>query len=322
MEEHFGQMRQTLGNTQKPSAFMTQTEVTYYRKASGSQYCPDRNEQQKKVYDEFFFVKNHETSDKALYDKYKAYESKRKLYSTLSKIMWLPFLLGLILTIISQVTDWVGAKALWIVLLVLGAIMIIGCIVMSTRAKRLAGQYFGEYLRSKKSTPEKLMSIDEYFAQIDLKINSMELDKVGVKMFDFTESQEFTNEPMIFKTQILRDYSYYLKINGDYYSSTEQLSMWFFTEKELYLYKINFDMTCNVQEEETHEFFYNEIDDISTKVYKNYITLGNDKIETCTITFEITVQGQVLKFEFDANDKKVLELLKLRQLIRERKSNF
>ena len=81
-------------------------------------------------------------------------------------------------------------------------------------------------------------------------------------------------------------------------------------------------MTCNIQEEETHEFFYNEIDDISTKVYKNYVTFGNDKFEICTITFEITVQGQVLKFEFDADDKKVLDLLKLRQLIRERKSNF
>lgn len=321
MIENKSKFKKGTNNAQSTSAYVTKKDVGYYRFAAGSQFCPNRNKQQQRIYDEFFFVKNYESRDESLNNKFKEFSDKQKKCLMLSRVMLLPFILGLLLTILANVIEF-GLKALWIILMVMGAVGGIAFVVAEKRFKKIAGKYFTDYERSVKKEPDKLMSVEDYLNEKSLKIKSMDLDKVGVKMFDFVENQEFASEPLIYRSQILRDYSYYVKAKGNYYSSTEQLSMWFFTAKELYLYKINFDMTCNIQEEETHEFFYNEIDDISTKVYKNYVTFGNDKFEICTITFEVTVQGQVLKFEFDADDKKVLDLLKLRQLIRERKSNF
>lgn len=325
MAENNGQFQQAMNNarmsnTQSSSVYATR-EVGYYRKASGNQFCPNRNEQQEKIYNEFFFVKNRESKDESLNEKSMGFAAKQKICSKISTGAWGPLILGIILIIVSSVAKF-GAKGLWITLLIISAIVEIASLIMGNKYKKLSEKYAADYERSIKVSPEKLMSTEDYLKEKAKKIDSMELDKVGVKMFDFTETQKFTNEPLTFRTQIFRDYSYYVKVKGNLYSSTEQLSMWFFTAKELYLYRINFDMTCNIQEEETHEFFYNEIDDISTKVYKNYIDLGKDRIEICTITFEVTVQGQVLIFEFDSNDKKVVDMLKLRQLIRERKSKF
>lgn len=321
MIDNKSQIKKETNSGQSDSAFVTKKEVEYYRLASGSQFCPNRNEQQQRIYNEFFFVKNYERRDEGLNNKSKEFLGKQRKCLMFSRVMLLPLILGLLLTILANSIGF-GLKALWIILMVVGAVGGIAFVIAGNKFKKIAEKYFKDYEQSIKKAPDKLMSVEDYLNEKSLKIKSMDLDKVGVKMFDFADDQEFASEPLIYRSQILRDYSYYVKVQGNYYSSTEQLSMWFFTAKELYLYKINFDMTCNIQEEETHEFFYNEIDDISTKVYKNYVTFGKDKFEICTITFEITVQGQVLKFEFDADDKKVLDLLKLRQLIRERKSNF
>ena len=110
------------------------------------------------------------------------------------------------------------------------------------------------------------------------------------------------------------------KNNNSLHSSTQHVTYLYFTDEQLFVYKIQFDMCCNMQEEWASEFFYKDICDVSSYTRKNVLKAEDFEFEYSTVSFEIIATNSKIGFDLDGDNENVDSIQAMKQKIRDKKS--
>lgn len=279
--------------------------IGYFRYQDDNQIVIQRDELQKKILEEYFIIKNYQTSDQSL-------AKKSKQFSIISVIS---LILGLILTIVGGVSLSGGAKG---VCVGFGVLFLILSIIMFI----LFLHYKKKYASSIKIGPKKVMTDLEYEALVRKRIEEMPIvETLGLERLGLDAEKVKMIKPIILSDKVITDYS--LKVYNPntktLHSSTQYIMLLYFTEDQLYVYKIQFDMCCNAQEEWTCEFFYKDICDVSTHVDKNTLKIGDYRFEYSTVSFRIVATNSEIGFSIDGMNQNISSIQAMRQKIREKK---
>jgi hypothetical protein len=118
---------------------------------------------------------------------------------------------------------------------------------------------------------------------------------------------------------------------GRWVSSSYEVAWLFFSNTQIYLYSMRFNLDQDKKEESTQEFFYKDVTALTT-LTRNYTSaedegkdrvkvLGDKKIEVETTVFQITVPGEKLIVAMDSDEvpghEAVVQAMK--QKLREKK---
>ena len=235
----------------------------FYRKQKQTQsdvVCK-RNEEQENLFMNYFHVVNYRTTTcspvlKALADS----------FFMLMIGFAIGGLCGLIFGIIDEVSFGIA----------LGVIFLVGAVVSLI----LRVLYQKKFEATVKSTiaPLNLISHDEYEALVEKRIESMNLYPISLEKLGIDDSQVEEVRPIILRDKSIIDTSMktYDPEDGTIHSSTQHVTVIYFTNDQLFVYKVLFDMCCNLKTEWTSEFFYQDICDISTKTSTNIIVLEDE----------------------------------------------
>ena len=279
----------------------------YYRniRANVEQPVIKRTAEQQKIYDEYFVVENYRNTT--------CDPSAKKTSELLRYISIALAAVGGIITVINIFT---GKKG-FIIFGILCLIAAIGCVIASK-------SFFKKFENSIKSSlaPEKLLSHDEYEGLVAKKIEEMNVVQLGLNRLGLDESQVEEVKPIILKDRALIDTSLHVfdSEKGVIHSSTQHVTLLYFTNEELFVYKIEFDMCCNKQQEWTSEFFYEDICDITTNIDKNILELGSEKLEYSTVSFNVIASNSSIGFSVDGDNPNVSSINGMKQKIRDRKN--
>lgn len=260
-----------------------------------SRWCPDnqpvigRSPEQQKLVDKYFIVKNNATSNKALMG-----------------VGVIAMIVGVILAI-----AFFATRLKTIALLVVGLILVAIAVVM-----------FIMFSKSKKlSPPSDIISHDAYEQAVKTKIKELDIRNKGLLHLGLDEDQVKEIEPLVFTDDEVIDISLvaYDSAAGKVHSSTQNVMLVYFTDEQLLVYKLRFDMCCNKQEEWTAELFYVDICDVSTYITKNVLDLCGGYIDYSTLKANIVATNSEISITM-ANDKtRYAGIQAMRQKIRERK---
>lgn len=280
-------------------------ENGHYRYQDDKQVVIKRNEEQQRIKDEYFVVKNIETTtcDSSL-------KKKAKKFKVASSVMlWIGIILGAIGIIGDKTT-----------LLVIGIISVIASIV----CKIVNSKLLKKFQESIKVTvaPKKLMTDAEYEELVAKRIEAMNIGQVSLDKLGLDPDQVKEIQPIILKDKVIKDHSFRVKNkeNGSLHSSTQHVTYLYFTDEQLFVYKIVFDMCCNMQEEWASEFFYKDICDVSSYTTKNVLAIDDFKFEYSTVSFEIIASNSKIGFDVDGDNENVGSIQAMKQKIRERKA--
>lgn len=277
----------------------------YYRYQDDAQDVVKRTKEQQKILEEYFIVPNVRTTTcKPQY---------RVTADVLNIIKIFAFILGVILTIIG-----IFGEKTW---LVLGIILLIGGVTCHFVAKYFIKQFESSIKYS--DAPKALMTDDEYERLVNEKIEKMNVISLGLNRLGLDASQIEEIKPIILRDKVLTKTS--LRVYNDddntLHSSTQYVTLLYFTDTQLFVYKIQFDMCCNLQEEWTSEFFYQDICDVSTYVENNVLEIGEKtKIEYSTIAFKIIAPNSSIGFDMDGDNENVASIQAMKQKIRDKKN--
>ena len=227
----------------------TEEPAGYYRTAPDKQVVIKRTEEQQRIVDEYFIVKKYKvtTCDPEL-------QKKANTAKLVSNILLWP---GIGLAVLGIAVDM-------ILLTVIGAIAAIAGIVCKVVNKKLIKR-FEESIKVTVG-PKKLMSDEEYEQLVREKIESMNIAELGLEKLGLDPDQVKEINPIIIQDQVITDTSFTVRNETTHalHSSTQYVTYLYFTDEELFVYKIQFDMCCNTQDEWTSEFFYKDICDVSS----------------------------------------------------------
>lgn len=277
----------------------------YYRYQEDNQIVVKRTEEQQRIVDEYFVVKNIKTTtcDSSL-------KKKAKLFGTISSCL---LILGVIVAVGGFIVE---IPALG----VLGIAAAIGGIV----CKIISNQTMKNFEESIKVTvaPRKLMTDAEFEALVDKKIESMDIAQLGLDRLGLDSDQVKEIRPIVLRDKVINNRSFTVrnKENRSVHSSTQYVTYLYFTDEQLFVYKIQFDMCCNMQEEWTSEFFYKDICDVSSYTSRNILTIGDIKFEYSTVSFNIIASNSQIGFEIDGDNENVGSIQAMKQKIREKKA--
>ncbi len=280
-------------------------EKGHYRYQNDNQVVIKRNEEQQRIKDEYFVVKNIETTtcDSSLKKKAK------KIKAASGAMLWIGIILGAI--------GIIGDKT---ALLVIGIISVIASIV----CKIVNSKLLKKFQESIKVTvaPKKLMTDAEYEELVAKRIEAMNIGQVSLDKLGLDPDQVKEIQPIILKDKVIKDHSFRVKNkeNGSLHSSTQHVTYLYFTDEQLFVYKIVFDMCCNMQEEWASEFFYKDICDVSSYTTKNVLAIDDFKFEYSTVSFEIIASNSKIGFDVDGDNENVGSIQAMKQKIRERKA--
>lgn len=280
-------------------------EKGYYRYQNDNQVVIKRNEEQQRIKDEYFVVKNIETTTCDSLLKKKA----KKIKAASSAMLWIGIILGAI--------GIIGDKT---ALLVIGIISVGASIVCRIVNSKL----LKKFQDSIKVTvaPKKLMTDAEYEELVAKRIEAMNIGQVSLDKLGLDPDQVKEIQPIILKDKVIKDHSFRVKNkeNGSLHSSTQHVTYLYFTDEQLFVYKIVFDMCCNMQEEWASEFFYKDICDVSSYTTKNVLAIDDFKFEYSTVSFEIIASNSKIGFDIDGDNENVGSIQAMKQKIRERKA--
>ncbi len=283
-------------------------EKGYYRYQNDNQVVIKRNEEQQRIKDEYFVVNNIETTtcDSSLKKKAK------KIKSISSAMLWIGIILGSI--------GIIGDKT---ALLVIGIISVVASIVCRIVNSKLLKK-FQESIKVTVA-PKKLMTDAQYEELVAKRIEAMDIGQVSLDKLGLDPDQVKEIQPIILKDKVIKDHSFRVKNkeNGSLHSSTQHVTYLYFTDEQLFVYKIVFDMCCNMQEEWASEFFYKDICDVSSYTSRNVIEFGEnnkDSFEYSTVSFEIIASNSKIGFDIDGDNENVGSIQAMKQKIRERKA--
>ncbi len=280
----------------------------WYRYQEDNQVVIKRNEEQQRIKDEYFVVENFKTTtcDSSLKKKAK------KIKSASSAMLWIGIILGAI--------GIVGDKTALLVIGIISVVASIVCrIVKSTLLKR-----FQESIKVTVAY-KKLMTDAEYEELVAKRIESMNIGQVSLDKLGLDPDQVKEIQPIILKDKVIKDHSFKVKNekNGNLHSSTQHVTYLYFTDEQLFVYKIVFDMCCNMQEEWASEFFYKDICDVTSYTNRNVIKFGKegkDSFEYSSVSFEIIASNSKIGFDIDGDNENVGSIQAMKQKIRERKA--
>lgn len=277
----------------------------YYRYQDDIQDVIKRSAEQQKLFEEYFVVPNLRTvTCKPEY---------RIASDVLNIVKIFALILGVFFAVIAIVSD-----TIW---LALGLFLFVSGI-----ACHFIGKYFAkQFDLSIKITdaPRKLMTDEEYEKIVKEKIESMDMISLGLKRLGLDGSQIEEIKPIVLTDKAMTDTSLrvYNKTDGTLHSSTQCVTLLYFTDSQMFVYKIQFDMCCNEQKEWMSEFFYEDICDISTHVEKSVLTVSEEqKIEYSTVEFEIIASNSSIGFVLQGDDANIGSIQGMKQKIRDKRN--
>lgn len=280
-------------------------EKGYYRYQNDNQVVIKRNEEQQRIKDEYFVVKNIETTTCDSLLKKKA----KKIKAASSAMLWIGIILGAI--------GIIGDKTALLVIGIMSVVASIVCRIVNSKLLK-------KFQDSIKVTvaPKKLMTDAEYEELVAKRIEAMNIGQVSLDKLGLDPDQVKEIQPIILKDKVIKDHSFRVKNkeNGSLHSSTQHVTYLYFTDEQLFVYKIVFDMCCNMQEEWASEFFYKDICDVSSYTTKNVLAIDDFKFEYSTVSFEIIASNSKIGFDIDGDNENVGSIQAMKQKIRERKA--
>ena len=285
----------------------------WYRTQNVSQPVVKRTEEQQRIVDEYFIVRKYETTTCV-----SAYKKKYKRINPIANII---ILIGLVVSCVSFIkVDFNFEDAWGSSWFVIGLFVILGGVI----CKSVAKSYKNKFDESIKSTtaPKKVMTDEEYEKLVDEKIETMDIAQLGLDRLGLDSDQVKEIHPIVIRDKVIdNDYSFTVYNENDYsvHSSTQHVTYLYFTDEQLFVYKIQFDMCCNVQDEWAHEFFYKDICDIQSYTYKNILKFDKFEHEYSSVAFSIISTNSKIGFEIDGDNENVGSIQAMKQKIREKK---
>ncbi len=262
----------------------------YYRWQPDRQIVLERTPEQKRIVDEYFIIKNVKT----VLDK-----------KALLAIGILSGLVGIVLLVFGLIKNIVACNVIGVVAAVIG-------VILTTL-----------YYKTKKvsAAPAKVMSDSEYEKLVQARIESLKVEKLGLQRLGLDEEQISEIRPIILSGKVITDGSLtvYNKDSHQIHSSTHYVTLLYFTDEQLFVYKIQFDMCCNMQDEWTSELFYVDICDVSSYINNNILSVGQDKIEYSSIEVSIVATNSKMSFTLEGNADRFASIQAMKQKIREKK---
>ena len=128
--------------------------------------------------------------------------------------------------------------------------------------------------------------------------------------------------PIVIRDKVINKTSLTVSSEKDrsIHSSTQHVTYLYFTDEQLFVYKIQFDMCCNMQDEWASEFFYKDICDVSSYTSRNVLKVGNFEYEYSTVAFNIIASNSQIGFELNGANENVGSIQAMKQKIREKKA--
>lgn len=271
----------------------------YCRYQDDNQEYIKRSDEQQKIYDEYFVVKNLRTI---------TCDPKKRKISDLFKIIKIVCFILSGLCIVSG--------------LILLTLIIIGLVflILGITSLILQKVFLKKFNSSLEQTdgPEKIIIDSEYEALVDNKIIEMDILNIGISKLGLDSEKTENVDSIIIRDKVMDDKSLYVYTDNDnsLHSSKHFAALFVFMSKKLYVYKVQFDMCNSMKEEWMNEFDYKDICDCSLytkKVIKK--TYENELIEYDLSTFRIV--GTNSEIEFDCYNEKLFN--EIRNKIREKK---
>ena len=283
----------------------TEVQAGYYRYQDDNQIVIERTEEQKRILNEYFIVRNVKTTtcDSSL-------RKKAKLTKIISNLLLFP---GIVLGVIGYFKEDKGFLAIGIIAALVGIIL-----------KFVASSFNKRFEESINVTvaPKKLMTDAEFEKLVDEKIKAMNVAQLGLEKLGLDIEQIKEINPIVLKDKVINNSSLTVrnKKNNSVHSSTQHVTYLYFTDEQLFVYKIQFDMCCNMQEEWASEFFYKDICDVSSYTRKNVLKAENVEYEYSLVSFEIIATNSKIGFDLDGANENVDSIQAMKQKIREKKS--
>jgi len=215
------------------------------------------------------------------------------------------------------VLGFIGSK---MPLILIGVVAVITAIIL----KYLSSDSMKKFEESIKVSvaPKKLMTDEEYEKLVDKKIQDMNIEQLGLEKLGLDPDQVKEIRPIVLRDKSLTKHSFrvYSEKGRSVHSSTQYVTYLYFTDDQLFVYKIQFDMCCNMQDEWAHEFFYKDICDIQSYTYKNILKFDSFSYEYSTVSFNIVSSNSKIGFEIDGANENVGSIQAMKQKIREKKA--
>lgn len=282
-------------------------EKGYFRFQKDNQVVIERNEEQQRIYDEYFVVKNYETTtwDPSL-------KKKAKLFKTLS-VVFLALAIALFLIIGLAAGSLVAGIIVGVIFAAVGGVLVL----LSNKAAKK----FEESVQTIVA-PKKLLSDAEYEELVNQRIEEMNIREMSLDKLGLDPDQVKEIQPIILKDKTIKDHSFTVRNREDksLHSSTQSVMYLFFTDEQLFVYKVIFDMCCNMQEEWASEFFYKDICDVRSYTKRNILEVGDLKVEYSSVAFKIVTSNSEIGFDMAGDNERTESIQAMKQKIREKKS--
>ena len=283
------------------------TEVVsgYYRYQDDDQIVIKRTDEQQRIFEEYFVVRNIKTTTCE-----SALKKKAKTLKTVSNfLLWPGIILGAI--------GFIGDKT---ALGVIGVLAVIAAIV----CKIVSSQTMKKFEASIKVSvaPKKLMTDAEFEQLVDAKIEAMNIAQLGLDKLGLDPDQVKEIHPIVLRDKVINKTSLTVRNKEDHsvHSSTQHVTYLYFTDEQLFVYKIQFDMCCNMQDEWASEFFYKDICDVSSYTSRNVLKVDDFEFEYSTVSFNIIASNSQIGFDLDGDNENVGSIQAMKQKIREKKA--
>ena len=304
---------------------MDKTEVVfgYYRYQDDDQIVIKRTNEQQRIFEEYFVVKNIKTTicESALKKKAKT------LKIVFHILLWPGIILGAIgffgdKTELGAIATGQNIEAIVFktALGVIGVLAVIAAIV----CKIWSSQTMKKFNASIKVSvaPKKLMTDEEFEQLVDAKIEAMNIAQLGLDKLGLDPDQVKEIHPIVLRDKVIDETSLTVRNKEDHsvHSSTQHVTYLYFTDEQLFVYKIQFDMCCNMQEEWASEFFYKDICDVSSYTSRNVLKADDLEFEYSTISFNIIASNSQIGFDLDGDNENVGSIQAMKQKIREKKA--
>ena len=281
-------------------------EHGWYRNQPDNQPIIERSEEQQRIVDEYFKVKNYKVT---------TCDPNMKKYQKYLNWGFIGALVAAVISIcIGGANDDMETFGIVALVFVLAAIGL----------KIASGYFKKKFKESIKHTvaPKKLMTDAEYEALVAKKIEDMNIADLGLERLGLDRDQVKEINPIVITDKVIKKHSFTVRNKDDksVHSSTQHVTYLYFTDEQLFVYKIQFDMCCNVQEEWASEFFYKDICDVSSYTSRNIIKLDDFQFEYSTISFNIIASNSQIGFDLAGDSDRVASIQGMKQKIREKKA--
>jgi len=177
-----------------------------------------------------------------------------------------------------------------------------------------------EYFTKEESWMSKNMTDDVYLAQVKAKRDSLNLKQKALDKIGLDEDEVKEIPPAKFEGFVFRDAYAKKRANGDWISSSYQVSWLFFSATQVYLYSYTFRMDEDSKAEKTDEYFYKDVTSFSTSSESEEATGTNDKkFKVESNKFAMRVGGESVYMSMDGvpNAEQIIQGMK--QKLREKK---